>query len=181
MHLLTIVILAIATNLDNLCVGISYGLSGKKLSLAQNIIISAVSGILSAAVCAGAEVLGEITGDFANRAGSALLITIGLYCIFECLLKPQGKSAPPRMAQTHWGTLALGAILAINGVSAALGAGLSEVSAIPLGIAITAFSALFIALGAWLGNRLGSQKNERWLGVISGLLLLGIGIWEFIV
>lgn len=88
MHILSILLFVISASLDNLVVGIAYGIRKLKISLLSNLLIAFIS-------CAGtllSMLVGKLIGYFmsphnANIIGSILLAILGLWFIISSLKK----------------------------------------------------------------------------------------------
>lgn len=172
MHGFSIFVLAIATNLDNLCIGMAYGCQGKRIGPGINACIAVISGLVSFALCwASSFFAAEIQGT-ANLLGALLLIAMGLYTL---LSRHQAQ-------QTTWigrtSALILGMTLAVNCIPAALGAGLTGLPPLWLGAAIAAFSFLTVGLGNLAGCRIREKVTTHLLDVASAACMIGIGIFE---
>lgn len=92
MHILSILLFVISASLDNLVVGIAYGIKKLKISLLSNLLIAFIS-------CAGTFLsmsVGKFIGyfispDIANIMGSIILIVLGLWFIVNSLKKRRIK------------------------------------------------------------------------------------------
>jgi putative sporulation protein YtaF len=92
MHILSILLFVISASLDNLVVGIAYGIKRLKISLLSNLLIAFIS-------CAGtflSMLVGKLIGHFisplnANIIGSVILIILGLWFIISSLKKSKIK------------------------------------------------------------------------------------------
>lgn len=92
MHILSILLFVISASLDNLVVGIAYGVKKLKISLISNLLIAFIS-------CAGtflSMLVGKLIGYFispiyANVIGSSILIILGLWFIISSLKKRETK------------------------------------------------------------------------------------------
>lgn len=173
--------LALATNLDNLCIGLSYGMAKKKIPVISNLIIALVSGIFSCVACAVARWLGEFYSGLAMILGSVLLFALGIYTLYEALFKPVCEEVQQPKQLTIQETLTLGVALAINCLGASFGVGLSSVSAWGLGLSVALFSFVFVGLGGHLGGRAAQLCKGGWLNVFSGLMLIAIAVWELFI
>ena len=88
MYILSILLFVISASLDNLVVGIAYGIRKLKISLLSNLLIAFIS-------CAGtflSMLVGKLIGYFisphnANIIGSIILIILGLWFIISSLKK----------------------------------------------------------------------------------------------
>ena len=173
MHGISICLLGIATNLDNLCIGMAYGCRGQKRALRMNACIALISGLISLVLCLFSSCIAEGLQTLANFIGACLLIAIGIWTLWP---KQQKETAVAAQASA-W---VLGLALAANCIPAAFGAGLTGLSPIWLGSTVAVFS--FVTVG--LGNRLGCSAKERWPGrlldVLSALCMLIIGVVEML-
>ena len=84
MGLLSIVFLGIATNLDNLFIGIAFGARKRNITLLQNVLIASISAITADVACLFAVLISSHFSVYANIAGSIFLLLLG----FIGLLKP---------------------------------------------------------------------------------------------
>lgn len=175
-------LIAISVNLDNLCIGMSLGLSGKRMSIWHNLIVASVSGLIALIGCALA---GFCSGKYLTIAlylGAAILIGYGAYTAFAALRRESDECVPTSSnTSTIKDVLVLSAALAINCLPASVGAGLSGIGAPSFAIAVAAFSFITVYGGSLIGNRAHYLLSGRWLDVMSGLVLVAIGIWEIFI
>lgn len=182
-HLLSAILLAVSSNLDNLGVGIAYGLRGRGFRLAHAWLIALVSGAGTLVSMAAGEWLNDFTtAECANLIGSVLLVTIGLQAITHAV-GSEATGAPRVEPETT--TLREAAVLAVslslNNLGSGLGAGISHVS-IPATTGLTiACSVAAIFGGRRIGQRAGAAISKRTLGVTAGLLVTAVGIYELFV
>ena len=115
MHSFSIFILAIATNLDNLCIGMAYGCQGRLIGTKINACIALISGLVSFALCWASSFLAVEIQETANLIGALLLIGMGVYTLFSTHNKQEAASIGRTSA------VALGLTLAVNCIPAALG------------------------------------------------------------
>lgn len=102
MHILSILLFVISASLDNLVVGIAYGIKKLKISLLSNLLIAFIS-------CAGtflSMLLGKLIGYFispvnANIIGSIILMILGLWFITSSLKKKVTKKEELPIESPH--------------------------------------------------------------------------------
>jgi len=190
-HLLSAGILAVCSNIDNLGVGIAYGIIPRRIHLRHNFLIAAVSGsgtLIS--MSAGEWVNDYMSESFANVFGSCIMITIGLYNIFQTLRSEQNRfnsdgsnpSTEVVPSSTHSReALGLAISLTFNNLGGGLGAGISHVS-IPLTTTLTVGLSVAAIIGGYhLGKRASLKISNLWLGLASGTLIIAVGVYEFFV
>ena len=192
----------VIANLDNLGIGISYGLQKIRISFFSNLLIAIMSLIATIFAMVMGTFLSRVF-PFANLIGSLLLIAIGLWISFGSLLQ---KNIFPliykrsRMLRFIIETLSdsskadrnangvisineavfLGISLSLNCIVTGLGAGLSGLSLIPVSASVFIFSLLTISIGYVLGNRANFLHFGYLSQIISGALLVAIGIRDLI-
>jgi putative Mn2+ efflux pump MntP len=182
-HLLSAILLAVSANLDNLGVGLAYGMSGRGFRLAHAWLIALVSGAGTLVSMAAGEWLNDFTTEAcANLIGSLLLVAIGLQAIVHAVRsEASGAARVERNATTSREAAVLAVSLSVNNLGSGLGAGISHVS-VPVTTALTiAGSMAAIVGGCRLGAHAASGISKRALGVTAGLLVTAVGIYELFV
>ncbi|MEK5069142.1 manganese efflux pump MntP [Sporosarcina sp. FSL K6-1508] len=191
MQWLTILLIGVAANIDNLVISVSYGLKFNKIPLLYNILISLTSIIFAfISITAGSYLSNYFSQSFANYMGGSLIIGLGVWFIITSPLFDRNKSN--RITDTRSvfvslnkakkitlrESIFLGFVLALNCLTIGFGAGITGVSPLFTSISIGIFSVISIALGVMLGNRIGNTLFGQYSNSIAGLLLIVIGIYE---
>ncbi|WP_282941350.1 sporulation membrane protein YtaF [Paenibacillus sp. RC67] len=190
---------AFSSSLDNLGVGISYGIRGIRIGLISNIIMALICFLLSEVGIIGGQWISKVLpGIFSSLVGAFVLIIIGIRIVL--LAVPRKKHSPqalePEKSETaslkgllqnpekadldksgeigYGEAVILGLALSANAVTNGLGAGLLGLS--PLAISLTAAIGSFITV--WLGTALGRKVAEIRIGSFNlgqmGTLLSGV-------
>ncbi|SHI94710.1 sporulation membrane protein YtaF [Desulfofundulus thermosubterraneus] len=96
MELFTILIFALALNMDAFGTGVAYGVRGIRLPFSSVLIISLMSVIaITLSMAAGNLVTRAIPINFARHLGGIILILIGLRTIFQAFRKEEKKGSEP--------------------------------------------------------------------------------------
>jgi len=173
--------LSIACNLDNLSVGVAYGLARIPIRTVANLAIALVAVVLTAgAARAGWLVSVYVPFWLANDLGAAMIAAVGVWVLAGPGTVP-GSIVGRRGADRAVGwreTAVLSVSLSLNNLAAAAGAGMTGHAAAPIaiGLAVGAFSFLAIAAGqrvARAGTALWSPLVCQRLG---GAALVALGI-----
>lgn len=202
-HLLGISIsIGIITNLDNLGIGISYGLQKIRIPFLSNFLIA----IMSLFATASAMVMGTFLSrvfPLANLIGALLLIAIGLWISLGRLLQKNLFpliykrfkilrfiidiiNNPSKADRNANGIISvnesviLGISLSLNCLVTGLGAGLSSLSIFPVIISVFIFSLITISSGYELGIKAKFLHYGHLTEFISGALFIAIGIHDLI-
>lgn len=93
LHLLSIALLAIASNVDNLAVAIACGIKQIKIGLFTNLCIALVSALGTfLSISVGEEISGYLPISVANALGSLILIAAGAWGIWETQKRERKKA-----------------------------------------------------------------------------------------
>jgi len=203
-HVFSSLLLALSANVDNLAVGVAYGVKKLRISFLANLLIAMISAtgtLLS--MLAGTAIGKFLSADVANALGSGALIAIGVWSIWgtfktqKQLSSNKGQSSPDELSYTTYvgdpsrvdidhsrrvelkEAWVLAFALTVNNLASGVGAGISG-----LNIALTttftySFSLLAITWGYWIGDSLTFRLSGPWLEVLSGVLMIIIGIYEY--
>jgi putative sporulation protein YtaF len=208
MDFLSVVLLAISSNLDNLGVGISYGMRKVRIPWQSNLLIAfitstgtllsmtfgslmsyamdpAVASTVGAFIIMGAGVWVIFLDRYQGRAGRERNGPVSIYDVPQSIARIFSFLKEPLRADLdasgtislYEGTL-LGLALTINNVSSGIGAGMAGVNAVATAVLVLILSLIMLSGGIVLG----SSYAARWLGdkagLVGGLLLIMIGIFE---
>lgn len=203
MHWLTILLIGVAANLDNLGISVSYGLKSTRIPFVSNIVIAVISMLCAyISITAGEYISQFISLTIANYAGGLLIIILGGKCIVESLFpKPLPEPVPVKVDSNFTKVIShpaladinedkvisfkesclLGLALAMNCLAMGLGAGFTGISPILTTIAIGVFSLISIFFGIKIGSKISDNRIGKYSNIIAGLILILIGIYEIIV
>lgn len=205
MHLISILLFAFSANIDNLVVGIAYGIKKIKIGILSNLLIALVSAagtFVSMAV--GLAISKVFTASIANTIGSVILIIIGIWITRDFFLKKgepkkqeQRKQSlkncrqilrePEKADSDHSGTidikesLILAFALTINNFGLGLGASITGLNIYATVICTFFFSVIFIVLCCLVGKSYLSAFFRKYAPLASGLIILLLGIYELFV
>lgn len=198
MHWTTILLIGIASNLDNLSIGVSFGMRSIRIPPLSNLIIAIVSIIATySSLLAGTLIARYVPTHLANYGGSLIIIGMGLWTI-----KSVAGAAPPTAADSEedklksvlcdpasadidhnnvisWKeALTLGLALSLNCLASGFGAGVSGVSPAWTSLSVGVFSLVTVEIGVRAGHKIAKTWLGRYANLIAGLLLIGTGIYE---
>lgn len=186
MHWITIILIGIAANLDNLGIGLAYGVKQTKISIISNFTIAIISMALTyIAVIAGSTIIEYISPHKANIFGSLLLVGVGVWTVLSKRFSNQGpmKNLPVKSEEkchtlSYKEAIILGFILSVNCIAGGIGIGANGISAIWTVISIGFFSILTVGIGSHFGYLLSKTFLGKYSTALSGCLLILIGVYE---
>jgi putative sporulation protein YtaF len=194
---------AISSSLDNLGVGISYGIRKIRIGMLSNLLIASVCFLFSyTGIWFGKWISSVLPGLLPVLLSAFILVVIGIRIILLSVPRKQQTSANSHSKTKGLGAilrnpecvdlddskhigiveaLILGVALSANALTNGLSAGLIGLS--PLAISITAAlgSLLTVWFGVWLGSRvseirIGSFTLGQFGTLVSGVILLVIAV-----
>ncbi|MFD1204795.1 manganese efflux pump MntP family protein [Sporosarcina contaminans] len=185
MQLLSIILIGIAANLDNLGISVAYGLKSNRIPIIYNSIISLISMLCAfVSIQLGNFLSHYLTNSAANMIGGILLIGLGVSLIIASL-RTLKKEQPQSIAEVKDITLKesilLGFILSFNCLTIGFSAGITGVSALFASISIGIFSFLSVLIGTWIGYRIGNSLFGKYTDIFAGALLIFIGVYEIFI
>lgn len=186
MQILSSLLFGISASLDALLVGLTFGVRGTRIKLWQNLLISLITLLGTCLFVGPGNRLSLLCPTVLWQwLGSAILILLGIYYIIifmkDTLQKDHKKTSDaPSASLTPAQVFALSFSLSANNMGIGLSASIAGLSLLPAAIVTLLFSFLFLFLGNHLGNHHVIQLTDKTTNLISGLLLIGLGILELI-
>ena len=200
MHLISSLLFALSANIDSFIVGMSYGIKKSDISLLKSTIISLVTLIGTiAAILMGTQISQFLPASSTVGIGCALLIGLGLYYILKALfaflrnkirkreVKANEQAAPLKQEAEDTALLTLreglflGLALSINNFGMGIGASITGLKLVPTAVISLIVSVIFLYAGNFIGKTKMPQISDQMADVISGLILVGLGIYELLV
>lgn len=200
---LAILLLALATNLDNFAVGVGYAARGRRIGWRANLVIALLN--------AGGTAVSMATGDWLARkvpegssdlAGAALFLGLGVWSVVDALRAPPHEAGDPREAgSVHFYSqkdpvvvarpapprnvplseaVRLGVALTLTNLLSGVGAGLEGLSAAWTIAAMFLMSAAGILAGVAAGRVVRSVVSVRRAGLCAGAMLVALGLWRMV-
>ena len=210
LHLGAILLLAFSSNLDNVGVGVSYGIRKVNIPFTSNLLIAVVTSIGTLlSVLLGQSIYLFISAEMTGLLGGGIIIAAGIWVLLQEKFMHRGQEPQeetqmvietgspgfsfrqivsildnPIIADQDFSghidlreAIALSLGLTINNIPNGVGAGMVGCGAILMTGSVFVFSILTI----WIGIS-GGLAGFKWLGkstgVIAGLILIGVGLYE---
>ncbi|MBL4937131.1 sporulation membrane protein YtaF [Clostridium sp. YIM B02515] len=194
MHILSSFLFAFSANIDNLAVGIAYGIKNLKI----NILKSAIVAFMSCLGTFGAMMFGKaiyhlVPKHLTNSLGSIVLICLGLWSLYEAF-KTNNKNSyeqimddPEKIDKDKSGiidtreALVLGLALAVNNIGMGIGASITGINLWITSLLTFIFSFVFIPLGIFLGQKYFSNLIGKFASILSGIIIICLAIYELFI
>ena len=193
---------SLSSNLDNLVIGIAYGVKKIKIGITPNLIIATVTSIGTLiSMSVGKFISGFLPTSLTNMLGAVIIMLLGLYFLIQSILKLIPKSYSNSLAlknvdeimdyaeksdSDNSGTLnikeafvvSLG--LMLNNLGTGLAASITGVNVSITVICTFILSIALLMLGKSIGHNVLGSVCGKYAPLISGVLLIILGIFELI-
>ena len=198
--ILSAFLVSLSFNLDNIVIGIAYGIKKIKIGIPANLSIAVVTAsgtFLSMA--AGRYIADFLPAALANALGAIVMELFGLYFIVQSVLalKKNRKSKElalkdvPGMLEyaeksdlNHNGSISIkeaalvGLGLMVNNLGIGIAASITHISVLITTAATLLISFLTLSFGNYLGRRALGDLMGKYASLISGFILVLLGIFE---
>lgn len=195
---LMVIGIGLASNLDNAGVGIAYGVRRIQISGLANLIIA---GISIAATLIGGGLGGLvslwITPFMAHLIGTIVIVSVGIWVMCQPLLEKKTKKreasnslvtqilrSPEEADRDQSKTISigeaviLGIALSMNALAGGFDAGITRLNLVATALTVGVLSYILMALCSYIGSRFAAEKLGDRATILSGLLLIFIGLHQ---
>lgn len=198
--ILSAVLYSISSNLDNLVVGIAYGIKKINIGILPNLVIATITSIGTLlSMSLGTYISRFLPSSITNILGAIVIILLGLYFLVQSILKLINDYQSKNLALKNISDMveyaeksdlnnsgdinikeaflvALG--LTFNNLGTGLAASITGVN-IPITVVSTfMFSILILMLGKSIGTNVFGAICGKYAPLLSGILLIILGIIE---
>lgn len=179
MHFFSVIFLTLSANIDCFILGLSYSIKNIQISLFKNLLIASLTTLGTfLSMKTGHYLLKIMSIDIANHIGALFMIIIGLIM----LMKNAQSHLSLRTQHLSWQeTCLLGFTLSLNNIGLCLGASITGLPYIPTCFFTFIFSVLFMAVAQALRGSYLLIHIQSYVPKIASLMILCLGIYEFIV
>lgn len=184
-NLLSTFLFCLSANLDNIAIGVSYGVKNVHITIYKNLIIAFFTSLFTfISMYLGSYFAMLLSENLANKIGATLLIGIGCYSLFKEFIKKKNNNNDILSNKdenlkiiTLKETISLILILSINNIAAGVAASVAGINIIIALIFTFLFSFLFLFVGNKIGNKaISNNFIEKYSNIISSLILIFIGL-----
>jgi putative sporulation protein YtaF len=202
MEWLSIMLIGIAANLDNLGVGVAYGVQSTKIPMKSNIIIAIIGAMMTyVSVVIGSVIGTYIDPNLAHIGGGMILLALGAWTIWndwqriasakqksaqgnylqQILENPERADSDNNKIISSTESFLLGLALSLNCFGVGIGGGITGVSPLWSGIVVGCMSICTMTVGVRMGIQLSYSWINKFASLIAGMLLLSMGVYEILI
>lgn len=198
MQLLSVFLFSLSANIDSFTVGLAYGMKGIRIDYRSNILIALITSIgtfISMAI--GLVIKGFISEDILSVIGCILLVVLGGSMIVnsfkgkktndeeisytDILVKPHKADKDKSGSIDIKEAVTLGLALSLNNFGLGIGASATGINIYLTTIITFVLSILCIVFGVGFGKKYLSKKLRQYADIISGLIIIFLGLYELFI
>lgn len=190
MHILSSVLFAFSANIDNIPIGAAYGVKQIKIGFVNNLLIAFITCLGTVLSMTMGELISIfLSPDLANIIGCILLILMGSWFVLKFFWqKYKGRiescdcvraEANEKVISTRE-TFFLAMALMVNNMGFGIGAKIAGLPILLTAVCTFLCSILLLKLGLLLGRIFGSTLFGRYAELSSGLIVIILGVYEFL-
>lgn len=181
---------SISANIDNIPIGLSYGVKKTHISILKNILICIITSIVTfLSMLIGQNISKFFDIKITNILGSILLFFLGIYPIAKNIFI---KEKNDRLNENEKNILMNNDIsikellliiitLSLNNIAAGIAASITGVNIICTTICTFVFGTIFLYIGNNLGKKINNNLVEKYSELISSFILILIGVMELFI
>ena len=181
---------SISANIDNIPIGLSYGVKKTHISILKNILICIITSIVTfLSMLIGQNISKFFDIKITNILGSILLFFLGIYPIAKNIFI---KEKNDRLNENEKNILMNNDIsikellliiitLSLNNIAAGIAASITGVNILCTTICTFVFGTIFLYIGNNLGKRINNKLVEKYSELISSFILILIGVMELFI
>lgn len=195
MQLLSVFLFSLSANIDGFTVGLAYGMKDIRIDYKSNVLIALITSIGTfVSMAIGLFIKGFISEQIVSVIGCILLVFLGVAMIVnsfkskktdeenvsytDILVKPQKADKDKSGFIDIKEAVTLGLALSLNNFGLGIGASATGINIYLTTIVTFILSILCILFGVEFGKRYLSKKFKEYAEVISGLIIIFLGLYE---
>lgn len=198
MQLLSVFLFSLSANIDSFTVGLAYGMKGIRIDYRSNILIALITSIgtfISMGI--GLVIKGFISEKILSVIGCILLVVLGMLMIINSFKSKKTSDedisytdilvTPHKADKDRSGCIdikeavTLGLALSLNNFGLGIGASATGINIYLTTIVTFILSILCILFGVEFGKRYLSKKLRQYADIISGLIIIFLGLYELFI
>ena len=195
-ELVTSTFFSISANIDNIPIGLSYGIKKVHISIFKNIFICLITSIFTfISMSIGSNISKFLDIKIANIIGSILLIILGIYPILNNFFKKRKMKKIKKKKKIINSKdiilknnsicikeiLVIVVTLSLNNIAAGIAASITGINTFYTTLCTFIFGSIFLYIGNNLGKKIKSEIIIRYSELISSLMLFLLGIIEIFI
>ncbi|MNO59074.1 manganese efflux pump MntP [compost metagenome] len=198
--LLAVIVIALASNLDNAGVGIAYGVRKIRIPWYSNLTIAIISFLATLLSGLFGNLLALWVHPWVGQLiGTIVIVSVGVWVLLQpfvekkpvpadndsnpvtrLLRNPEEADKDSSKSISLGESILLGIALAMNALAGGFNAGITHLNVWGTSLSVGIFSYLLLAVCAGFGEKYAAEKLGNRATIVSGLLLILIGIHQML-
>ena len=173
---------AFSANIDNIAIGISYGIKKIKIGSKINLIIATLMAIITyITMFIGKSISNLFNVNLIYKVGAYLLILIGIYLLFkEIFSKIKDNDSKNLSNLTIKNISIIVFTLSTNNIATGIAASMIGINIYLTFLFTLIFSFLLLYIGNKIGRNILNNHIEKYSNILSALILIVLGLFQII-
>lgn len=182
LNILKALAFAFSANIDNIAIGISYGIKKIKIGSKINLIIAILMAIITyITMFVGKSISNLFNINLIHKIGAYSLILIGTYLLFkEIFFKIKEKDSEELSNLTLKNILIIVFTLSTNNIATGIAASMIGINIYLTFLFTFIFSFLLLYIGNKIGRNILNKRIEKYSNILSALILIILGLFQII-
>lgn len=182
LNILKALAFAFSANIDNIAIGISYGIKKIKIGSKINLIIATLMAIITyITMFIGKSISNLFNITLIHKIGAYSLILIGTYLLFkEIFFKIKEKDNEELSNLTLKNILIIVFTLSTNNIATGIAASMIGINIYLTFLFTFIFSFLLLYIGNKIGRNILNKRIEKYSNILSALILIILGLFQII-
>lgn len=182
LNILKALAFAFSANIDNIAIGISYGIKKIKIGSKINLIIAILMAIITyITMFVGKSISNLFNINLIHKIGAYSLILIGTYLLFkEIFFKIKEKDNEELSNLTLKNILIIVFTLSTNNIATGIAASMIGINIYLTFLFTFIFSFLLLYIGNKIGRNILNKRIEKYSNILSALILIILGLFQII-
>ncbi|MDD4547788.1 MAG: manganese efflux pump [Bacilli bacterium] len=184
MEILTIILFSLAINLDNLTLGLLYGINKVKISLFYQILIVFITTLGTIISMVFGKLISKYyLEEISSIIGFIILLVIGIVTIVkykhETRIEEQAIKYLPKISLKE--IIFVSLFLSINNIGIGIGFSLHGFNIFYTLISTVIIGYVLLIIGLYIGNNFKLKIIEKYESLITGIIIIILAIMQFII
>lgn len=173
---------AFSANIDNIAIGMSYGIKKIKIDKSINIMIAIFMAIITyITMFIGKSISNLFNMTLIHKIGAYTLILIGAYLLLKEIISKKKSIEEENLPNiTFKNILVIVFTLSTNNIATGIAASMIDINIILTFIFTIIFSFLLLYIGNKIGRNILNNNLEKYSNILSALIIIILGIFQII-
>lgn len=171
---------ALSANIDNVAIGMSYGIKKIKIPITTNLFISILMSVITyITMFIGTEIINLFNMAIISKIGAFTLIAIGIYLSLKEFINKDKKDCKLKDLNLK-NIITIVLALSANNIATGIAASMININKIFAFIFTFILSSIMLYIGNNLGRNILNDKLEKYSNIFSSIIIILLGLFQIL-